>query len=113
MLILPIKKKWFDMILLGEKKEEYREIKPYYTTRLSKEFSMVGDIPVDVKETQVRFTNGYGYKVPAFIADCHLEKRTGREEWGAEPNKEYYVLVIEKIRWKSMDNLGGYISKTN
>ena len=30
MLILPIKKKWFDMIASGEKKEEYREIKPYY-----------------------------------------------------------------------------------
>ena len=30
MLTLPIKKKWFDMILSGEKKEEYREIKPYY-----------------------------------------------------------------------------------
>ena len=34
MLILPIKKKWYDMILSGEKKEEYREIKPYYTKRL-------------------------------------------------------------------------------
>ena len=30
MLVLPIKKKWFDMILSGEKKEEYREIKRYY-----------------------------------------------------------------------------------
>ena len=27
MLTLPIKKQWFDMILSGEKKEEYREIK--------------------------------------------------------------------------------------
>lgn len=98
MLTLPIKKKWFDMILSGEKKEEYREIKPYYTTRLSKIFNMVDDIPLDMAETQIRFTNGYGYKVPAFIADCHLEKRTGRTEWGAEPGKEYYVLVIEKIR---------------
>ena len=26
MLVLPIKKKWFDMIASGEKKEEYREI---------------------------------------------------------------------------------------
>lgn len=34
MLILPIKRKWFDMILSGEKKEEYRDIKPYYDTRL-------------------------------------------------------------------------------
>lgn len=27
MLILPIKRKWFDMIKSGEKKEEYREKK--------------------------------------------------------------------------------------
>lgn len=33
MLVLPIKKKWFDMIASGEKKEEYREIKPYWTSR--------------------------------------------------------------------------------
>ena len=33
MLILPIKKRWFDMILSGEKKEEYRDITPYYETR--------------------------------------------------------------------------------
>lgn len=32
-MILPIKKKWFDMIKSGEKREEYREIKPYYTAR--------------------------------------------------------------------------------
>ena len=110
MLVLPIKKKWFYMILTGEKREEYRDVKPYYTTRLKKIFNMVDDIPLDYAEAQVRFTNGYGYKVPAFIADCHLEKRTGRKEWGAEPDKEYYVLVIEKIRWKSMDNLGGYLT---
>lgn len=100
MLTLPIRKKWFDMILSGEKKEEYREIKPYYTTRLSKIFNMYNDIPLDLGSTD---------KVPSFIADCHLEKRTGKEEWGAEANKEYYVLVIEKIRWKSMNNLGGYL----
>ena len=33
MLILPTKGKWFNMILSGDKREEYREIKPYYTTR--------------------------------------------------------------------------------
>lgn len=113
MLTLPIKKKWFDMILSGEKKEEYREIKPYYTTRLNKIFNMIDDIPIDLAETEVKFTNGYGNKVPFFIADCHLEKRAGKEEWGAEPNKEYYVLVIEKIRWKSIDGLGGYFDNNN
>ena len=33
-LHLIIKKKWFDMILSGEKTEEYRDIKPYYNLRL-------------------------------------------------------------------------------
>lgn len=36
MLILPIKRKWFDMIKSEEKKEEYREIKPYWASRLFK-----------------------------------------------------------------------------
>jgi len=36
MKVLPLilKKKWFDMIVSGEKKEEYREIKPYWIKRL-------------------------------------------------------------------------------
>lgn len=38
MLILPIKRKWFDMILSGEKKEEYRELKTYYHKRLGNYF---------------------------------------------------------------------------
>lgn len=40
MLILPIEGKWFNMILSGDKQEEYREIKPYYTTRFKKIFEM-------------------------------------------------------------------------
>ena len=97
MLTLPIKKKWFDMILSGEKKEEYREIKPYYTTRLYHYFDMVNTLPVSKRRVQVRFSNGYGYAVPYFIANCHLERRTGKAEWGAEPGKEYYVFVIHRI----------------
>ena len=41
MLTLPIKGKWFEMILSGEKKEEYREIKPYYETRLQNLFGVI------------------------------------------------------------------------
>jgi hypothetical protein len=33
-LILPIKKKWFDRILSGDKKEEYRDMKPFYDKRI-------------------------------------------------------------------------------
>ena len=41
MLTLPIKKKWFDMIASGEKKEEYREIKEYYEIRLQNLFGAI------------------------------------------------------------------------
>lgn len=111
MLILPIKKKWFDMILSGEKKEEYREIKPYYTSRLKSVFDMFpySFIPTGLDERQVMFRNGYNSNSPSFIADCTLDIKKGKEEWGAETGVEYYVLTIEKIVWKSMDNLGGYV----
>ena len=33
-LILTVSKQWFDMIVAGEKKEEYREIKPYWVKRI-------------------------------------------------------------------------------
>lgn len=36
MLTLTIKRKWFNMILSGEKKEEYRDIKDYYKSRFSR-----------------------------------------------------------------------------
>lgn len=111
MLILPIKKKWFDMILSGEKKEEYREVKPYYKSRIKKEFFCYPytGIPYGEDYQNVEFRNGYGKNVPAFIALCKLEIGTGKPEWGAELGTEYYVFVIDKIVWKSSDKMGGYV----
>ena len=89
MLILPIKKKWFDMILSGEKKEESREIKSYYQSRLN-----------DMVQTgyhTIRLRNGYSSKSP--IIECDVEVRIdyGKEKWGAEPNTLYYVIEIIEI----------------
>lgn len=36
MLTFNLKKQWFDKIKSGEKTHEYREVKPYWTQRLSK-----------------------------------------------------------------------------
>ena len=36
MLTFNLKKQWFDKIKSGEKRHEYREVKPYWTKRLSK-----------------------------------------------------------------------------
>lgn len=94
MLTLPIKKKWFDMILSGEKEEEYREIKPYYSTR----FRNVWGYPAYWgDEHEVRFRNGYRSDSSAITAVCTLSCKQGKPEWGAKPNKKYYVLRIVRI----------------
>ena len=41
-ITLQIKREWFDMILSGEKKEEYREIKPYYKSRFPTTLKVLG-----------------------------------------------------------------------
>ncbi len=109
MLVLPIKKKWFGMILSGEKKEEYREIKPYWTTRIMNDvgckkkddYSMLvfKDVVKVYKTIPINamFRNGYSKSSPSFIAKCTLSVGTGKEEWGAEKDKQYFILTIHEI----------------
>ena len=101
MLVLPIKRKWFDMILSGEKKEEYRDISAYWITRLHKYFPMYlhSCFPTGGVAECVKFRNGYRKDSPSFCALCELvDVREGRPEWGAEPGKKYYVLKIIEIK---------------
>lgn len=86
------------MILSGKKTEEYREIKPYYRSRLYHEgFLDQYGLPV-LWQDWVLFRNGYSKNAPSFKALCTVDIRTGKFEWGAEPNTEYYVLKILDIR---------------
>ena len=85
-LTLAIKKKWFDLIKAGEKKEEYREIKPYYQTRFDKPL------------THIRFTNGYGNSVPSVTVELlGISKGIPKPEWSEgtiEQGTEVYVLSL-------------------
>ncbi len=95
MLVLPIKKQWFDMILSGEKKEEYREIKPYWVARLVK----------NGYPNTVILRNGYRKDSPQITCECRLSIGQGKQEWGAEKGKEYYILtILEIIEIKNWDN---------
>ena len=95
MLVLPIKKKWFDMIVSGEKKEEYREIKSYWTKRLGNHFinhiidsntrKVLRKMTTTSKE--VIFRNGYRSNSPKIKCKCKLKVGQGKEEWGAEKRK--------------------------
>ena len=95
MLTLPIKKKWYDMILSGEKKEEYREIKPYYESRLEIKVNFFKEF--EDKGYYVLFRNGYSLNSPTIECKVRFAKGYGKEEWGAEPNKLYYVLKILSV----------------
>lgn len=106
MLTLPIKKQWFDMILSGEKKEEYREHNDYYFTRFANLFGFIeynGEIAsrlpeITKKEIQsICFRNGYSRSSPYFIARCSLRLGEGNILWGGEPEKEYYILTIHEV----------------
>lgn len=89
-MILPIIKRWYDMILSGEKKEEYRNITKYYDVRFTNLFKNQDD-------AWIMFRNGYSQKSPSFYARCSLRKGYGKSEWGAESGKEYYILDIKEI----------------
>ena len=100
MLTLPIKKKWFDMIKSGEKKEEYREIKPYYAKRFFKNYLISGSGLDYILENNpqvnmfIILRNGYRKDSPSIRCYVRISKGYGRQEWGAETDKLYYVLKI-------------------
>ena len=82
MLVLPIKKKWFDMIKSGEKKEEYREIKDYYDKRLASYFG-----ENSITQKPVIFRNGYRHDSPKIKCWCNLDMREGEPTWRSGSRK--------------------------
>ncbi len=96
-LKLTLKKEWFDKILAGEKKEEYREINSYWKPRLSKLIRLDSQLPII---EHVHFFNGgyFSEKLPNFkIEFLGAEIGGGKTEWGAEPGKKYYVIKLGNI----------------
>lgn len=111
-LTLFLKKKWFDMIASGEKTEEYREIKPYWEKRLldyeaiKRDYKMLvfrrflvgkGVNPLAYPRgfTHVRFHRGYTKITMTFDIDS-ITFGNGKEEWGAEPGKMYFVIKLKR-----------------
>lgn len=97
MLVLPISMKWLKDIVYNGKEDEYREIKPYWTTRFKKVFQFNGEVPVADCVRQVAFRAGYNKTSPMITVTVSLSIGTGRSDWGAVGNKEYYKLHIISI----------------
>lgn len=120
-LTLTVNKEWFSRILSGVKKEEYREIKPYWVARLF--YDRFGKLsPVLVKEltdyiikygdtenfevkngievsfvpyTHVLFINGYGDDKPRIEKEIEsIDIDRPRKGWCPDEflGKEYFVI---------------------
>lgn len=105
-LYLPLKKKWFNMIVSDIKKEEYREINDYWTKRLVDTEGNLIDGFTFKNFDFIEFTLGYpaadNTDARARFKFAGIEKAAGRPEWGAEPGKTYYVIKIgERINIES------------
>ena len=88
-LHLTLKRQWFDMIASGKKREEYREMKPYWHKRL---------MCAKVKFDAIHFRNGYSRNARAMTVELReLRSGLGIVEWGAPEGQEVYILCIGKI----------------
>ena len=107
-LHLQMQKKWFDMILSGEKKEEYRLCTPHWVTRvknwtvdnrqLEDEFSL-GRPNVLL---HIRFFNGYQENAPQFTMMCkryEFRSKSKHPEWGENEydGKDHFVFHLGSI----------------
>lgn len=115
-----LKRQWFDMIQSGEKKEEYREIKPYWYSRLlnsgnSKTLSDSCDnlkntdsaarwnfdnryYHIQKQFTHIRFTNGYSKNSPSFTIECNgIRIGRGNPDWGAPTDRDVFIISLGKI----------------
>jgi|GEM_PF-6773781 len=104
-LVLPIKNKYFSMILKGIKQEEYREMKHYYTIRflhLSGLGISEGEFIERLRHSSIQLPkimlrNGYSSASPSVLIESSLHVGKGRQEWGAVEEVEYYVLDIQSV----------------
>lgn len=86
-LRLTLKRKWFDMIASGEKKEEYRLPSNWIASRLEGK-----------AYDRVEFKNGYGPNVPTVIVEYKgYYGGFGRAEWGADEDQPYFVICLGQV----------------
>lgn len=124
-LRLTLKKKWFDMILRGEKKFEYRDIKRHFISRLmlcevSIEWQCMDEIITDLKNVNLRhnglddllsyfqvkfrdydiieFKNGYAKDAPKMKVEfCGIDVGRGNIEQGAPRRENVFIISLGDV----------------
>lgn len=102
-LDLVLAAKWYDMIAFGEKREEYREIKPYWEKRLQCQPNFtcgIRQVCRQVRETgaacdrfvYVRFRRGYTATAMTFQIE-NIATGKGKPQWGA-PDHDVFIIKL-------------------
>lgn len=115
-LILPLKKKWFDMWKSGEKPEDYRKITKYWAKRLCHNYDRFCTTVFDTPQIEtpcfyreicphfkpkkfdgLALKSGYpkeGDKDRNLMFDGSpkIDIGKGKEEWGAIPNEICFII---------------------
>lgn len=95
-LHLNLTRKWFDMILSGEKKHEYREITDYWIKRLSIPEGKYYRCRQDFNT--VTFSNGNSkHRVEFVVKLDRISTGTGVHRWGAMRNRRYFILHLGAV----------------
>lgn len=105
-LTITVSKQWFDMIVAGEKTEEYREIKPYWIKRLTTNCEVPYDVAAETHcgevlyrpYTHVFFINGYRKDSPRI--EKEIDSITiGKPKKGMCPGKwldhEFFIIKFK------------------
>lgn len=90
-LSLVLEGQWYDMIASGEKKEEYRDVKRFWRTRIS---NVIYKAHNEDEPIVVAFSLGYKKQDMFFVADRILyADGSNHPEWG-EPETPHYVIKL-------------------
>jgi hypothetical protein len=88
-LHLNLHKKWFDMILSGEKKEEYRKMKPYFNLKF---------LASGKNYNTITFSNGYAKNRRQFVIELKaIQNGLGIEHWGAPLGVRVWILKLGNV----------------
>lgn len=93
-LHLTLTKKWFNMVKSGEKRVEYREIKPYWKSRLCDKNER--GVYSFKTFTHVEFRNGYDKKLPCLrFKITEMTVGIGDSKLGAPLNKNVFIIKFK------------------
>lgn len=122
-LVLPLDFQWYDMIVYGDKREEYRDITAYWVNRLLGEVGYDETylnetvrrlhvkgraIPENIEQLfkshnlvalpykTVTFRRGYTRQTATFRL-TGFDIRCGNPSWGAQPGKKYFVISFSAL----------------